>query len=163
MKSFSLAGSNIGPLLKSSDWLTVPVHNDNVFFHGDPHPTNIVFDRFRHPKAIIDFELATLGSHDLNLVSLIFNWAPLEPQRLSCWRNIRNLSVRQRAAIMLERWQPESTSGELIDLSLEFIAWRRDWVAHLARLGNRGAQQLIDDPEFDDRYAHAITLLKRIL
>lgn len=163
MKAFSLAGTNMRAALTNSDWLTEPVHDEDVFFHGDPHPTNIVFDSFRRPKAIIDFELATLGSHDLNLLSLIFNWAPLEPQHMSWWWNIHALSVRERVRTMLDCWQPTSDSRELVELGMDFISWRQEWIENLGRLGNPGAQQLITDPSFPHRLAHARILLKQLL
>jgi hypothetical protein len=163
VKEFSLAGSDMRGTVTNSDWLTMPAGGGEVFFHGDPHPTNIVFGHLRRPKALIDFELATLGTHYLNLLSLIFSWAPLEPQHLSWWRDSKALPVRERVRIIVERWQPGVSQVELIAVGLDFISWREEWIAHLGRLGNPGALKMISDPTFQHRLTYARALLGEVL
>ncbi len=157
LRRFSTAAEGIGNELSHSDWLIPPMSDGAVLVHGDPHPTNIVFNRRRRPTAIIDFELATLGTHDWNLMSLLFSWVPLEPVQLTCWKFVPNLQVAERISTILELWPPSSLS-ELHATAHVFINWRKAWIAELARLGNRGALAFMRDPIFDFRYSHAINL-----
>jgi len=161
MRSFSLAAEGLGNKLIHSDWLIPPISDGDVLVHGDPHPTNIIFNVCRRPTAIIDFELATLGTHDWNLISLIFSWAPLEPLQLTCWREISPLPVSERITTILEHWPPRSSAEQFIETGRTFIKWRKTWIAKLARLGNPGATTFMNDPNFEYRYQHALDLLER--
>lgn len=162
-KAFSLAGSELGAALTHADWLTTPLCESQTLIHGDPHPTNFVFDSTQRPCALIDFELATLGSHDANLLSLIFSWAPLEPIGLSCWRTANNLSTGERVAAILEVWQSASSSATLLDTGKKFIDWRKEWIGQLANSGNNMAQSLLADTHWSMRYEHAEDLLATLL
>jgi hypothetical protein len=161
MQDFSLAAQGIGKELRYSDWLIPPMSDGDVLIHGDPHPTNIVFNTFRRPTAIIDFELASLGTHDWNLISLIFSWAPLEPLHLTCWREIPSLSAPERIATILEYWPPVSPAEQFLETGRAFIKWRQKWITELARLGNPGATAFINDPNFEKRYQNALELLQQ--
>lgn len=161
MRGFSLAAQGLGNELTHSDWLIPPMSDGDVLVHGDPHPTNIVFNRRRRPTAIIDFELAALGTHDWNLISLIFSWAPLEPLQLTCWKEIPLLPVAERITMILEHWPPASSAAQFLETGRTFIKWRQTWIAELARLGNPGAITFMNDPNFDKRYQHALDLLEQ--
>jgi Phosphotransferase enzyme family len=163
LKSFSLAAEGVGDKLTHSDWLIAPMSDGKVFVHGDPHPTNIVFNIWRRPTAIIDFELATLGTHEWNLVSLIFSWAPLEPVHLTCWKHVEDIPVKQRVKSILKYWQCETAPASLLETASSFTNWRRTWIAELARFGNPGAAAFLADANFDYRYRYAIDELARSL
>jgi aminoglycoside phosphotransferase (APT) family kinase protein len=132
----------------------------DALVHGDPHPTNIVVDFRRRPTALIDFELATVGSQDWNLISLIFCWAPLEPLQLTCWRRFSDLSQDQRIAQILRLWSSPSSAAELLETGRTFIEWRKRWIARLAHFGNHGARRFLVSERFDERYAYAVNLLR---
>jgi Phosphotransferase enzyme family len=161
IRGFSLAAQGLGNELTHSDWLIPPMSDGNVLIHGDPHPTNIVFNVYRRPTAIIDFELASLGTHDWNLISLIFSWAPLEPVPLTCWREISSLHVGERITTILEHWPPAGPAEQFLETGRTFIKWRQTWIAELARLGNPGATAFINDPNFERRYQYALELLEQ--
>jgi Phosphotransferase enzyme family len=161
VRGFSLAAEGLGNKLTHSDWLIPPMSDGDVLVHGDPHPTNIIFSVRRRPVAIIDFELATLGTHDWNLVSLIFSWAPLEPIHLTCWREISAFPVAERIRTILEYWPPESSAEHFIETAHAFIKWRQAWIAKLASLGNPGATTFINDPNFEKRYQYGLDLLEK--
>jgi Phosphotransferase enzyme family len=157
---FSLAAQGIKNELTHSDWLVPSMSDGDVLVHGDPHPTNLVFNRFRQPTAIIDFELATLGTHDWNLISLLFTWVPLEPLELTCWKHVPGLPVSERIATILEHWPSCGSVADLLETARTFIKWRQAWIAELARLGNPGATMFMHDRNFERRYQHAIYLLE---
>jgi hypothetical protein len=159
-KRFSAAAEGVGHELTYSDWLIPPMSDGAVLVHGDPHPTNIVFNRRKRPTAIIDFELATLGTHDWNLMSMLFSWAPLEPIHLTCWKLAPHLRIAERISTILQLWPPSSLS-ELHATAHAFVNWRRAWIAELSRLGNHAAVAFMRDPTFDSRYEYAIDLLHR--
>lgn len=160
MRAFSLAAVGMRQELSHFDWLIPEMSDGNVLVHGDPHPTNIIFNIWRRPTAIIDFELATLGTHEWNLVSLIFCWAPLEPIGATCWRFMLSLPVADRIKLILENWPTSCDSEELAETARMFIHWRKEWIAKLARLGNRGAAAFLNDPNFDERYDYALDLFE---
>jgi phosphotransferase family enzyme len=162
-RHFSLAAQGLGNDLTRSDWLIPPMSDGNVLVHGDPHPTNIVFNIRRQPTAIVDFELATLGTHDWNLISLLFSWAPLEPLELTCWKEMSSLPVTERILTILDHWPPESSVEQFIETGHTFVKWRRTWIAELAGLGNPGATNFMNDPNFEKRYQHALDLLEQWL
>lgn len=163
VRNFSVAAEGIRKELSHSDWLIPEMSKGNVLVHGDPHPTNIVFNMRRHPTAIIDFELATLGTHEWNLLSMIFSWAPLEPINLTCWRRTPDLRIGERIKLMLANWPTPCTSDELAETGRAFITWRQTWIAELARLGNPGAIAFIEAANFHSRYQYAFDLIERSL
>lgn len=156
--SFSLAAEGIPTRLHDQDWLTSPM-NGNVFVHGDPHPTNVVFDEARQPTGLIDFELATVGSHLSNLISLVFTWAPLEPVRSTSWRLHGTLDPLVRVTRIVRRWPRIVESEQLAAALDEYIAWRKAWISELAIRGNAGALRFRNDPSFHDRYDYARLVL----
>jgi hypothetical protein len=160
IRGFSLAAEDIGHEVMHSDWLIPPMSDGAVLVHGDPHPSNIVFNICRRPTAIIDFELATLGTHDWNLISLIFSWAPLEPLQLTCWTDFPSFPVAERIAAILTFWPPASSRVDFLQTGRTFIRWRQAWIAELARLGNPGAAAFINDPNFEKRYQHALDIFQ---
>lgn len=162
--AFSLAGTNIRSKLAYSDWLLPSASSGDVFVHGDPHPTNIVFNRRRHPTALIDFELATLGTHNWNLVSLLYAWVPLEPIASSCWSAFPTLSLGPRLDVVLRSWPMQTSRDVLISAATEFLHWRKGVINLLAEHGNPGAVRFVADPaEFERRYTYSLTLLSTLL
>jgi hypothetical protein len=160
ISSFSAAAEGMRGELTHSDWLIPEMSEGTVLVHGDPHPTNIVFNIRRKPCAIIDFELATLGTHEWNLVSLIFSWAPLEPVHHTCWRLIPFLPVSDRIKIILDNWPIPTTKERLVETAKTFVEWRCTWISELARLGNAGAVAFMGDRNLEDRYGHALGLIE---
>lgn len=164
LQQFSFASSGIRHEIRHSDWLAPPISDGDALFHGDPHPTNIVLNRLREPTAIIDFELSTVGSHDENLISLVFSWGPLEPPELTSWRNLAAvLQPAERAAAILRQWDSPSSAAELLDIGREFVEWRKRWIRRLAHAGNRGARRFLADPTFDARYSFVVETLRTVL
>jgi hypothetical protein len=164
LQHFSLVSAGIRHELHHSDWFAPPMSDGDAFVHGDPHPTNIVLNRRRKPTAIIDFELSTLGSHDWNLISLIFSWAPLEPIDVTSWRRLAGgLQPAQRAAAILRQWESPSPAAELLDTGRAFVEWRKRWIRRLARAGNAGARKFLADPGFDGRYVYVVDSLRNVL
>jgi hypothetical protein len=163
VKDFSLAAVGVGDEVSASDWLGPVMAAGDVLVHGDPHPTNVVFDESRQPTSLIDFELATLGSHECNLVSLLFTWGPLEPQELTSWQSVAPLDVRSRVAAVLDEWRPTCPRTEILETGRAFVAWRMAMLRNLAAQGNRGARLFVDDPTFDRRYEHCLHALAAAL
>ena len=161
IRHFSLTGAGVRHHLKHSDWLVPPPPDGDVLVHGDPHPTNIVFDRGRHPTGIIDFELATVGTHDWNLISLAFCWGPLEPVELTFWRRFAgDWNAVERTATILRLWNSPTSSRELLDIGRQFLDWRKRWITHLADSGNVGARAFLASPLFHERLAYALETLR---
>ena len=152
---FSSAAQGFVQDIPHSDWLTGPMRG-SVFVHGDPHPTNIVFDSSRRPIGLIDFELATVGSDLSNLISLVFTWGPLEPPEVTCWRDIRGLDAKSRIDQILTTWPGHAGGCSLIETAEEFMEWRKSWIRSLAETGNPGAQRFASDPGFQRRYDYAL-------
>jgi hypothetical protein len=159
VSDFSVAAAGMRSRITHSDWLTRPVRGGDDLVHGDPHPTNLVFNLTRQPTGLIDFELATLGPETWNLISLIFTWAPLEPVSATCWRDTRLVPPEERIQAILRHWHTRVPARELIDACHDFIQWRKAWIRNLADLGNPGAQRFAHDQGFEGRYAHAIEVM----
>lgn len=161
---FSLIGAGVRCDLEHSDWLVPPSSDGDVLVHGDPHPTNIVFDHRHRPTGIIDFELATVGTHDWNLISLAFCWGPLEPVKFTVWRSFAGgWDATGRVATILRLWNSPSPSRELLDVGREFLDWRKRWITQLAEAGNAGALAFVASPSFQERLAYAAETLRRAL
>lgn len=162
VSAFSVAAAGLRYSMTKSDWLFQPDSAGDDLVHGDPHPTNLIFSKFRRPTGLIDFELATLGPGIWNLVSLIFCWAPLEPVNLTCWRNVPGLRPDQRIQTILRHWHTCVSAPELIAECHGFTSWRKSWIKALADIGNEGARSFLADPEFDRRFSHAIELVTAV-
>jgi len=164
VKKFSVASAAIGSQVRHSDWLVPPpVPDGDVFVHGDPHPTNIIFDKLRRPRAIVDFELATLGTHDWNLISLIFCWGPLEPLEVTTWRTVRLEDVAARIQAILSRWESPTSPAGLVDTLEQFVQWRLSWIDCLARHNNSAALKFSADPNLTERYEHVLRTFRAAL
>ncbi|NJC12944.1 aminoglycoside phosphotransferase (APT) family kinase protein [Micromonospora profundi] len=164
MQRFSFASAGIRQEIRHADWLAPPMSDGDAFVHGDPHPTNIVLNGRRDPTAIVDFELSTVGTHDWNLISLVFAWAPLEPIELTSWERLGSaLEPAERAGRILRQWGSSSSAAELLETGRAFVEWRKRWIRRLAHEGNPGARQFLADPLFDARYASVLRMLRAAL
>ncbi|WUJ69943.1 phosphotransferase [Kribbella soli] len=164
LRSFSDASAGIRKEIEHADWLAPPLSAGDYLVHGDPHPTNLIFNRLRQPTAIIDFELATVGSDDWNLISLMFCWGPLEPLEATFWKNLSaRFEIDERLAAILEMWDSPSSSSELVEAGRDFLEWRQRWIRRLAGAGNPGARAFLGSANFDARFAFAEARLKHAL
>jgi len=162
VSEFSVAAQNMRSSIVHSDWLSPSSPDSDDLVHGDPHPTNLIFNALRRPTGIIDFELATLGPGIWNLMSLIFTWVPLEPLSVTCWRHAAVRSPDERLRAILRHWHVRASAQELTDACHDFIRWRKGWIKALADMGNSGAKGFAADPDFDRRYTHAIEVMDSI-
>lgn len=156
---FSAKSAGIRSLVRNDDWLVVPPETGDAFVHGDPHPTNIVFDQNHKPAGIIDFELATVGPHDWNLASLLYTWVPLEHPSLTCWRNVASLSRTERFAAVLRRWPPKSSPVDFVNTARAYIEWRKKLFIVLADAGNAAAIEFSTSSTFHVRHSTAMSFL----
>jgi hypothetical protein len=156
LRNFSAKSADIRSIIRNDDWLVAPPEEGEAFVHGDPHPTNIVFDQNRNPTGIIDFELATVGPHDWNLASLLYTWVPLEHPSLTCWRNVVGLSRTERFAAVLRRWPPIGSPVDFVRTTKEFVEWRKGLFVVLADAGNAAALEFSTGSTFHVRHADAI-------
>lgn len=164
LRDFSRAGENaVDKGVK--DWFTAPLDdNGSVLIHGDPHPTNVILGADREPTALIDFELATVGIHEDNLVSLMFAWAPLEPVELTTWRRLgKRIDPEQRIREMIQCWGPGILGAGLVTRVDNFLAWRKAWMIKLAAAGNKGAREFVEAPTFEHRFHFAAELARTVL
>lgn len=159
LRELSSMSAGMRQAVPYDDWLIPPESEGDVFVHGDPHPTNIIFDEGRKPIGIVDFELATVGTHDWNLASLLFTWVPLEPTELTCWRQSVDLSPSGRISAIVSHWPPESTISDFLLTAKLYVDWRKKVFQALARTGNAAAKEFIANPRFLQRHAHAVELL----
>lgn len=163
VNSFSIAAEGVGRAVEAADWLGPVMTAGDVIVHGDPHPTNVVFDEDRRPCGLIDFELATTGSHACNMVSVMFAWAPLEPQEMTCWRLLPALDAASRLRLVLEEWTPTISPVVAMSAAESYVAWRMTTLRGLASMGNPGAVRLVEGPAFESRHRHALQVLAATL
>lgn len=163
MRSFSDMSHKVREVVTYDDWLIPPPAVGSVFTHGDPHPTNIVFDEQKHPSALIDFELATVAPEDWNIASLLYTWAPLEPTPLTCWRNEANFDPTERFHAVLDRWQPRTTTMKFKENLDDYIAWRMRTFEELAGLGNQPARYFTNMPSYTARHQYASNFTRKNL
>lgn len=163
LRRLSSSSEGIRNTLTHDDWLTPPPPDGSFFIHGDPHPTNVIFDDERRPTALVDFELATVGPEDWNIASLMYTWVPLEPVELTCWRNVQDFSPMQRLYAVLERWRPSMPVSTFIEHVTNFIHWRKQIFEALATVGNPAARSFVDAPTYEIRHTYAVKFLTEAL